>query len=180
MRLRAGPRAWRAAVLPPLLFACLADAGDTPVKPWAGPNPPPFRLDDLQGRELSLSSLKGKVVLVNFWATWCEPCREEMPSLEKLRKRMEQRPFEVLTINYGEARVRAADFATKLGLTIPVLLDPEKKTADAWKVRGLPMTFLVDAQGKVRYWTFGERDWNDGQSVELVERLLAEPRHARR
>ena len=170
----------RIAVLLPLLFVGLADAGDMPIKPWTGASPPPFRLDDLQGSAVSLASLKGKVVLVNFWATWCEPCREEMPSLQKLRKRMEQRPFEVITINYGEARERAVDFSTKLGLTLPVLLDPGKNTAEAWKVRGLPMTFLVDARGKVRYWTFGERDWNDGPSVEIVERLLAEPRHARR
>jgi thiol-disulfide isomerase/thioredoxin len=114
------------------------------------------------------------VQLVNFWATWCEPCRDEMPALERLREKFRDQPFDVVTVNFGESQATASRFVAKLHLTLPVLLDPEKRIAEKWSVKGLPMTFLVDGEGRVRYFTFGERDWSQGESLALIERLMKE------
>jgi thiol-disulfide isomerase/thioredoxin len=128
---------------------------------------------------LDLASLRGKVVVVNFWATWCDPCKDEMPSLERLKAKLAGRPFEVLAVNYGEFPPKIAQYLEKEKITLPVLLDTQKDAAKEWKVGGLPMTFIVDARGRVRYWVFGERDWSAGGSLELVEELLAEAPRAR-
>ena len=170
----------RALALLAVMLATTAAGAETQMKPWAGGTTPRLALVDLEGKAVDLKGLKGRVVLVNFWATWCEPCRDEMPALERLRARLKGRPFELLTVNYGESNARAADFIAKLQLSVPVLLDPEKRAAEAWKVKGLPMTFLVDAAGTVRYWTFGERDWSEGEAFGTVERLVVEASRARR
>lgn len=135
---------------------------------------------DLDGRTVDLKGLKGRVVVVNFWATWCEPCREEMPSLERLKERVKGRPVEVLTVNYGENPVRIRDFLQRQKITLPVLLDPEKEAAAKWRAGGLPITYLVDPQGRVRHYVFGDRDWSSDESIRLVEALLPEKARARR
>jgi thiol-disulfide isomerase/thioredoxin len=164
---------WGAASL--LLLAALpAASSDPPIKPWTSGATPPLELSAVDGRKVALDGLKGRVVVVNYWATWCEPCIEEMPSLERLRVKMKGRPFEVLAVNYGESSERVSRFVAKMKLTMPVLLDPYKSSVDAWKVRGLPMTFIVDAKGQVRYWSFGERDWSQGEALQLVQRLVSE------
>ena len=129
---------------------------------------------------MDLKELRGRVVLVNFWATWCEPCRDEMPSLERLREEMKGRPFEVLAVNYGESNAKVRGFVEREKLSVPVLLDPEKEAAGRWNAKGLPMTFLVDARGRIRYWVFGERDWGEGEAREHVRKLLDEAGVARR
>lgn len=151
-----------------------AASSDPPIKAWTSGATPPLELSAVDGRKVALDGLKGRVVVVNYWATWCEPCIEEMPSLERLRVKMKGRPFEVLAVNYGESSERVARFVAKMKLTMPVLLDPYKNSVDAWKVRGLPMTFIVDAKGQVRYWSFGERDWSQGEALRLVQRLVSE------
>ena len=168
----------RAAVA---ILACLAAGAalaDAELKPWKGGATPPLDLARLDGSRLDLASLKGRVVVVNFWATWCEPCIAEMPSLERLRERLKGSAVEIITVNFGESSEKASAFVAKQQLTLPVLLDPDKKAAGDWKVGGLPMTFLVDARGKVRWWTFGERDWSDASSVQRVQRLVQETRRA--
>jgi thiol-disulfide isomerase/thioredoxin len=131
-------------------------------------------LPDLAGHTVDLRGLKGKVVVVNFWATWCEPCREEMPSLQRLRDKVSGRPVEVLTVNYGEFPQRIEPFMQREKIDLPVLLDTQKDVARAWNAGGLPMTFIVDRKGDVRYWVFGERDWSEGEPLQLVESLVAE------
>ena len=123
--------------------------------------------------------MKGRVVLVNFWATWCEPCRDEMPSIERLREKLRGRPFEVITVNYGEGVEKINAFMRKQGLSLPVLLDPDEESAQAWGAGGLPMTFLVDGEGRVRFSAFGECDWSTGQPLRVVENLVAEAQRAR-
>jgi cytochrome c biogenesis protein CcmG, thiol:disulfide interchange protein DsbE len=165
-----------------MLLACvpwLASA-NAPIKPWTGGATPPLELAALDGRKVELGSMRGRVVLINYWATWCEPCRDEMPAIERLRTKMKGRPFEVLAVNYGESAERVSSFVAKLNLSMPVLLDPYKHSVEAWKVRGLPMTFLVDARGRVRYWSFGERDWSEGEALELVEKMVSEAPRAGR
>ena len=155
-------------------MACASELKVLPGKPAAA-----LARQDLAGRLVDLNDLKGRVVLVNFWATWCEPCRDEMPSIERLRAKLAGRPFEVLTVNYGEGAERIAGFLAKEKLSLPVLLDPDKQSAQAWGAGGLPMTFLVDGAGRVRFSAFGERDWSEGQALRVVENLVAEAQRAR-
>ncbi|MGZ5061308.1 MAG: TlpA disulfide reductase family protein [Usitatibacter sp.] len=173
------------AFLAPLAAAfALAAAGaalaEGDIKPWKDKAVLPLARSDLEGRAVDLKALHGRVLVVNFWATWCEPCRDEMPSLQRLRAKLDKRPFDVLTVNFGESREKVSQFLGKEKIALPVLLDPEKESAREWGVGGLPMTFLIDAKGRVRYSVFGECDWSDGPSVALVEKLLAEARDARR
>jgi len=150
-----------------------------PAKPVPVSDDAVLALKDMAGVDQSLASLRGRVVVVNFWATWCEPCRDEMPSLERLQSRLAGKPFEVLAVNYGEGVPRISDFLRKENLSLTVLLDPRKEAAGAWKAGGLPMTFLVDARGRLRYSSFGERDWSQGEALRLVQTLLAEAPGAR-
>ena len=149
------------------------------LRPWTGKPTPPLARADLAGKNVDLSDLRGRVVLVNFWATWCEPCRDEMPSVARLQEKLKGKPFEVLAVNFGESSAKVADFVRKEGWSVPVLLDPDKESAGAWGAKGLPMTFLVDARGRVRYYVYGERDWSEGESLRVVEKLLAEAPRAR-
>jgi thiol-disulfide isomerase/thioredoxin len=169
-----------AACLAALLPWRLAAAAHV-VRAWPSNRPvPPLDLVDLAGKPWRLDGLAGQVVVLNFWATWCEPCRDEMPSLQRLRAKLGNRPFDVLTVNYGESREKISKYLGKEKIALPVLLDPDKESAREWGVGGLPMTFLIDAKGRVRYSVFGECDWSEGPSVALVEKLLAEASDARR
>ena len=171
----------RSAIAALALGACVSGAlAESDIKPWKGK--PTLRLagPDLEGKAIDLKAMKGRVLVVNFWATWCEPCRDEMPSLERLRGKLAGKPFDVITVNFGESAERVAQFLGKEKVTLPVMLDTQKETAKDWGVGGLPMTFLVDATGRVRYSTFGERDWSEGRSLALVEKLVAEAPRARR
>jgi thiol-disulfide isomerase/thioredoxin len=170
-------RCFAAVALVAAAGAALAEAD---IKPWKGKATLPLARNDLEGRAVDLKGLQGRVLVVNFWATWCEPCRDEMPSLQRLREKLDGKPFDVLTVNYGESREKVSQFLGKEKIALPVLLDPEKESAREWGVGGLPMTFLIDATGRVRYSVFGECDWSEGPSVALVEKLLAEAPHARR
>ncbi|HSN22077.1 MAG TPA: TlpA disulfide reductase family protein [Usitatibacter sp.] len=164
---------WRAAVAVLAAAAALAVA-EQPLRDWSGKPTPPLALQDLAGKSVDLQSLRGRVVLVNFWATWCEPCIAEMPSIARLEGNLHGRPFAVLAVNYGESRAKIEKFLQKSGIRLHVLLDPDQKAADAWGAKGLPMSFLVDARGKVRFWTFGERDWSGPESTRVVDRLVSE------
>lgn len=165
-----------AAALAVLAFGA---AAETQLRPWSDRPAPALAGSDLAGKPVDLKELRGRVVLVNFWATWCDPCREEMPSIERLRAQMKGQPFEVVTVNYGEAPARITEFMKRQRITLPVWLDPDKKSAADWKAGGLPMTFLVDAEGRVRYSAFGECDWSTGEPLRVVEALVAEIPRAR-
>jgi thiol-disulfide isomerase/thioredoxin len=139
------------------------------LSPWYGGPTPALKLKDLEGREHALESYRGKVVLVNFWATWCEPCKEEMPSIERLRQSLAGRPFAVLAVNLAEPDARVQAFLAKLPLGFPVLMDRDAAATKAWKARMLPATFIVGTDGRVRYSYIGELDW----SREPVRRQIA-------
>jgi thiol-disulfide isomerase/thioredoxin len=144
-------------------------AGAQGLKPWTGGPTPTLALADLQGRAHRLEQYRGKVVLVNFWATWCEPCRDEMPSMRELRKSLAGKPFEVLAVNLAEPETRIERFLEKVPLDFPVLLDRDTKTARAWQARILPASFVISPDGRIRYHHAGEIDW----SKEEVRRLIA-------
>jgi thiol-disulfide isomerase/thioredoxin len=105
---------------------------------------------------------------VNFWATWCEPCREEMPSMQALRASLAGRPFEVLAVNLGEPEARVRRFLDRLPLDFPVLLDRDSTVARAWRARVLPASFVLGPDGAIRYTALGALDWAD----EKVRRAL--------
>ena len=171
------------AILAALLAIAATGAGaaaEPPLRAWTQGATPRLALHDLAGADVDLHKLEGRVVVVNFWATWCEPCIAEMPSLQRLRERLRGKPLEVLAVNYAESPEKVKVFLGKSRIDLPVLLDPSKEAADAWNAKGLPMTFVVDRAGKVRYWIFGERDWNAGDTLATIEKLVAEPAHAGR
>jgi thiol-disulfide isomerase/thioredoxin len=127
---------------------------------------------------VDLAAFRGRVVLVQFWASWCEPCAEELPALANLRARLAGRPFEVLAVNLGEGPARVEQFLRERRVGLPVLLDGERRAGEAWGVGGLPMAFLVDATGRVRSWVFGESDWSRGELAAALEGMLREAEEA--
>jgi thiol-disulfide isomerase/thioredoxin len=137
---------------------------------------PGFDLLNLDGQQISLSSMKGKVVIVNFWATWCPPCRREFSSMERLGKIMSGRPLEILPINVGETVEVIEGFTATLDSPplFQMLLDREGDAMAMWPVRGLPTTFIVDKRGRIAYRAVGGREFDNPQIVNRIERLLRE------
>lgn len=138
-----------------------------------GDEAPNFHLRDLQGRTRSLSQFRGKVVLLNFWATWCGPCRVEMPAMERLYQTLPRKDFEILAVStdpQGAAVTRP--FQRDMGLTFPILHDPDMRTGLIYGARTLPLSFMVDRQGIIRKKIFGARDWDSPEARELIRMLL--------
>ena len=133
---------------------------------------PQLELKDTKGAQHRLSDYRGKVVLVNFWATWCEPCREELPSIERLRASLADRPFAVLAVQMGGSPRSARDIDSELGLHFPVLLDGDSSVTSSWKVNVLPTSFLVGPDGAIALWHVGEIDWSSAGWRKKVEALL--------
>jgi thiol-disulfide isomerase/thioredoxin len=164
------------SILRVAVFCVLADAAATSraadLKLWTGGPPPALELNDLQGRAHRLADYRGRVVLVNFWATWCAPCREEMPSIQRLKQRFANRPFVVLAVNVDEPEARIHKFLSELPLDFPVLLDPEGRTTKAWKVRVLPASFVIARDGRIRYTVTGDLDWNGNEIAARLSELF--------
>jgi thiol-disulfide isomerase/thioredoxin len=129
-------------------------------------------LQDLEGQRHRLEDYRGKVVLVNFWATWCEPCREEMPSIQRLREALAGRAFVVLAVNLGESEARIGRFTQTVPLRFPVLLDRDMAVAKAWRARILPASYLIGPDGRIRYSVLGEIDWSGEAARRAVGALL--------
>jgi len=142
------------------------------LKPWTGGAAPALSLRDPAGKTYDLASYRGKVVLVNFWATWCAPCREEMPSMQALRQRLEGKPFEVLTVNLMESEEMIAAFRESELIDLPVLMDRDGAAAKRWKVRVLPVSFVIDRRGAIRYQLVGEANWTGPNVAPVIERLI--------
>jgi thiol-disulfide isomerase/thioredoxin len=159
-------------------LAAAPGAEPAPLRAWTRGETPALAGEDLRGRRVDLRALRGRVVVVQFWASWCEPCATELPSLARLRERLGARGFDVVTVNYGEGPARAGSFLEEHGVDLPVLLDRDHVAAQAWGVGGLPTSFLVDAEGRVRGWIFGECDWTRGEPAAALERLLAQAQRA--
>jgi peroxiredoxin len=139
-----------------------------------GQQGPRFRLATLDGRTASLVDHARKLVVLNFWATWCEPCALEMPTLEALWRRYRDRGLVVLAVSVDRAAPRALidPYVRNQKLTFPILLDPELRTSRAWRVTGLPATFLVRPGGEVAGMAVGAREWTSVEMRDLIERLL--------
>ncbi len=164
-------------VLGALVMALTAERGSlsaNDVRPEEGHLAPDFTLKTLEGKTLRLSELQGKkVVLINFWATWCPPCRVEMPTLQKIYSEYKGKGFEILAVNIEpDANQEIREFMKELRLTFPVLLDPDMKVTRNYRVFGVPVSMLIDHQGIIRAKDFGYRDWTDKESRGQVESLL--------
>ena len=138
------------------------------------PLAPAFTLKNLDGKEINLNDYKGKAVLLNFWATWCEPCLEEMPAMQKVYNILKDKGFVVLAVSIDEAgrEKNVRTFAKKLGLFFPILLDSEQKVRDKYFHNGLPTSYLINAKGKLKGFIPGARDWGSDDAVALINNLL--------
>ena len=144
-----------------------------PIKP---PRPAPdFSLPDMDGKIHKLSDYRGKVVLLNFWATWCPPCRREMPSMENLHQELKDKPFQVLACDQEEDGDTVFAFTGQLdpAPTFPLLLDSKSAVSKSFDVRGLPTTFLVDKMGNIAYRAVGGREFGHPAIRALIEELMA-------
>lgn len=142
---------------------------------------PGFSLLTLDGGRASLADYRDKLVVLNFWATWCQPCTLEMPSLEALWQRYRNRGLVVVgvSVDRGAPKGLLEPYVRNLKLTFPILLDPDSKTSDRWRVTAIPATFLVRPGGDVAGMAMGAREWNSNEMHAVVERLLPAP-HAHR
>lgn len=119
-----------------------------------------------------LSELRGKVIFINFWATWCDECKKEKPAMQRLYEKMQGRHFQMLTIIYRDDAKKAVDYMKINGYTMPVLLDYDMKVARNYWVRGVPETFIIDKEGIVREKIIGRRQWDSPEAIELIEKWL--------
>ena len=143
-------------------------------KAAVGKSAPPFELADLQGVKLSLDSLKGKVVVVNFWATWCETCKEEKPLLQKLiRAEKGNDKFAVVTILFNDSAKNAAEYMKKNGFSFPVLND-DKKVSISYGVTGVPESFIISRKGILRHKLIGPVQWDEHEVKEVIKKLTSE------
>jgi peroxiredoxin len=157
-----------------LLLACaaLASACDRGAA-LVGKPAPEFTLGDLEGRSVRLANLKGRVIFLNLWATWCEPCRQEMPSMQELYTRLGGDGFEILAVSADQgdgADVR--EFVRALGLTFPILRDPDLQVASRYRVTGYPETFVIDRNGVVVEHAIGPHAWSSPSSLAAFRRLI--------
>ena len=140
----------------------------------SGDRAPDFRLPSMDGRSIGLADLRGKVVMVHFWATWCPPCVEELPTLAKLYKELKGGDFEMLAVSVDEGGSAAVNaFLRKNGLNLPVLLDPGGSVSGLYGTYKFPETYIVDRRGEVRYKVIGPRDWRDPEALRFMRDLIA-------
>lgn len=138
------------------------------VPPKTSQPAPDFLVKNLKGQDVTLSDFNGKVVLLNFWATWCAACREEMASMQNLYSTLEKDGVEVLAVSidrWNEDRIQK--YVDKNNLTFPVLLDQNQKVRKKYHVMGVPTSYLIDGEGKIRGYASGARTWDSADSQEL-------------
>jgi thiol-disulfide isomerase/thioredoxin len=155
------------------LLVPLAFAGGE-LQPYKNKTDVQLNLLDLTDAKHSLSDYRGKVVLVNFWASWCSPCIYEMPVLKRLKKQLSDRPFEILAVNVGEKKYRVRKFVKLINFDLPVLLDTSSDTFDQWGAKILPTSFVIDAEGHIRYRVIGDPEWDGENTLAILEELLSE------
>jgi peroxiredoxin len=133
---------------------------------------PAFTLKDEKGENISLADYKGRVVLLNFWATWCVPCRTEMPDMVKLYDKFKDRGFVILAVDQQEDAQRVAKFKAELGINFPTAVDETGRVGLRYGVRALPTTYVIDRLGRTLAGAVGIRDWNSKEAYNLIESLL--------
>ncbi|MRR53695.1 MAG: TlpA family protein disulfide reductase [Deltaproteobacteria bacterium] len=151
-----------------LVVACSTESS----APRPGSVAPDFSVKDATGKTVQLSDLRGNVVLLNFWATWCPPCKEEVPALSRLNARMAGTAFRMVTISIDEGGSNAVEsFFQVSGYRLPTLLDPAGTVGRLYGITGIPETFIIDAQGVIRKKIVGPRAWDDPSVISYLEEL---------
>lgn len=164
------------AALPPGPAAPLKPTGSMLLRPYPGERQAPgLRLASLRHGEIDLRALAGQVVLVNFWATWCPPCIEEIPSLQRLYRRLGPQGLEILAVDVGESVEVMQRFLADKPVDFPVLMDRDGEALRRWGVYAFPTTLVVDRRQRLRYAVFGAFDWSSDEVIETLRPLLAEP-----
>lgn len=137
---------------------------------------PEFTLEDMDEEQHSLKDLRGKVVLLNFWATWCPPCRREMPSMERLHQKLSGENFTVIAINQMEDGDHVFAYTGQLEVdpTFTILFDKDSRVSNSFRVNGLPTTYLIDKQGKIRYRAIGGREFDHPEVEKQIMQLMQE------
>ena len=149
-----------------------ASAADQTLPEYGRQIAPEFTLHDLDGQTHRLSDYRGKVVILSFWATWCPPCRYEMPSMERLRKLIEGEDIEILAINVGENEDAIFIFTADYPVEFPLLMDRDGAVIQDYPVVGLPTTYVIGPAGHIRYRAVGSREWDDPALVKRLRGLL--------
>lgn len=132
-----------------------------------------FRLASLAGANVRLSDYRGRVVFLNFWATWCPPCRSEMPSMERLHRRLRGRGLEIVAVDLQEDAAAVKSFVKDSSLTFTVLLDADGAVGGAWGAQSIPTTYLIDRGGNIIARAIGSREWDSDAMVTLFETILS-------
>jgi len=143
----------------------------TLTKVAGNPDAPDFNLEDQDGNFMKMSDFKGKVVIINFWATWCPPCRKEMPSMQRAWEKLKQEGIVMLAINVGEDSDQIFAFTAEYPVEFPLLMDRDSSVVRQWKVRGLPTTYIVNPAGKLVYQAIGDREWDSDEIMNQIRRL---------
>jgi peroxiredoxin len=134
---------------------------------------PDFTLPILTGQQMRLADLKGKVVMVHFWATWCPPCVDEVPSLARLQQKLAGTDFVMLAVSVDDNAAVVSSFLRKNNLNLPVLMNPDKSVASRYGTFKFPETYILDRQGVVRFKAIGPRNWDDPNALLLIKEMLA-------
>ncbi len=140
------------------------------LKSFDGPTPP-LALNTLQGEAVNLDDYKGQLVMVQFWATYCTPCRVEMPSMNRLQKIMGE-GFKILAVDMGEETEEVQRFVDEVKPEFTILMDEDGEALAAWKVFAAPATFIIDPTGKIRYTLFGATEWDSEETIEQLKALM--------
>jgi peroxiredoxin len=162
--------------------AAAAKAGSDPLQalglqaPKEAVDAPDFSLPDLSGKQIPLKQLRGKLVFLNFFATWCGPCREEMPGMERLHRAHQDKGLVVLAVNLQEGAKTIRPFVQSLKLSFPTVMDAEGAVSREYGVRALPVSFLIGRDGKIVWRAIGGRDWESPQARSYFAQLVAETR----
>ena len=160
------------AMIAAMLASSSAQAA--PPSDWRGGPTPPLALKDLDGRDVRLDAYRGRTVIVNFWATWCAPCVEEMPSLMRLRDKYASQGLEVIGVNFQENAARIKPFLQRYGIDMPVVRDHDGSARSAWGVGVFPSSFVIGPDQKVAFVVVGEADWS-GPPIEPRIRSILFP-----
>lgn len=142
------------------------------LKPYQGGATPPLALKDLAGNTHKLEDYRGRVVLVNFWASWCPPCRAEMPSMQRLQTKLTGKPFTILAVDMGETPDVVSAYIKTVHTDFAVLLDSDGHALKNWKVFAFPTSYVIDATGRIRYALFGSTEWDEADTLQKISDLL--------
>jgi peroxiredoxin len=168
-----------------LVLAALVAASKKETNPSAQPGlkespqegylAPGFSLENLRGESVSLADFRGKVILLNFWATWCPPCRREIPSLERLYELRKDTGFEIVAVSVDRTSLsRVSSFVADQRMSFPVLVNPSGDVGQRYWMRSVPSSFLLDKKGIIRWKVIGAREWDDAQTLAKIDQLLSE------